>query len=155
MGGEGGGFWRGNGNGTFTAISDFGGASGLSWLDLYAMGLAEASEVPDLYLMRNLQPAPGNDSAGWSGSYRGTHHADKEIVAIDQIIAAEGPRGPSAATAQKDFNTGFVYLLEPGQMPDPDLLGLHRDYRDKVIEYWFHITGGRSRITQEFPQMVR
>ena len=47
-------------------------------------------------------------------------------------------------------------------MPEPDLLRLHRDYRDKVIEYWFHITGGRSRITtnvgpritQEFPHFA-
>lgn len=37
-GGEGGGFWRDNGDGTFTVITDFGDASGLSWLDLYAMG---------------------------------------------------------------------------------------------------------------------
>ena len=162
MGGEGGGFWRDNGNGTFTAITDFGGASGLSWLDLYAMGLAEATEVPDLYVLRNLEPAPGNDSAGWSERYLGTYRADKEIVAIDQVIAAEGPREPLAATAQKEFNAGFVYLLESGQMPDPELLRLHRDYRDKVIEYWFHITGGRSRITtnvgpritQEFPHFA-
>ena len=161
MGGEGGGFWRDNGDGTFT-VTYSRGASGLSWLDLYAMGLAEASEVPDLYVLRNLEPAPGNDSAGWSGMYLGTYRADKEIVAIDQVIAAEGPREPSAATAQKDFNAGFVYLLEPGRKPEPELLRLHRDYRDAVIEYWFHITGGRSRITtrvgpritQEFPHFA-
>ena len=147
MGGEGGGFWRDNGDGTFTAITDFGGASGLSWLDLYAMGLVEASEVPDLFVLRNLEPAPGNDNPRPSGYYRGTFYADKEIISIDQIVAAEGPREPPAARSRKEFNTGFVYLLEPGQTPAPEPLQLHKDYIDRVIEYWSHVTGGRSRIT--------
>ena len=160
-GGEGGGFWRDHGDGTFT-VSYFRGASGLSWLDLYAMGLAEASEVRDLFVLRNLEPVPGNNNPRGSGYYWGTFRADKEMISIDQIVAAMGPREPSVARSRKEFNTGFVYLLEPGQKPDPDLLRLHRDYRDKVIEYWFHITGGRSRITtrvgpritQEFPHFA-
>ena len=40
-----------------------------------------------------------------------------------------------------------MYLLEPGQTPSPDLFALHVEYRDKVQEHWFHITGGRSLIT--------
>lgn len=98
-------------------------------------------------MLRNLEPAPGNDSAGWSGRCWGTYQADKELISIDQIVAAEGQREPPAALSRKDFNVGFVYLLETGQTPDPDVLRLHRDCRDKVIEYWSHITGGRSRIT--------
>ena len=70
MGGEGGGFWRDNGDGTFT-VTHFRDASGLSWLDLYAMGLAEASEVPDLFVLRHLEPVAGNDSPRSSGQYRG------------------------------------------------------------------------------------
>ena len=110
MGQEEGGFWRDNGDGTFTAMTRFGGASGLSWLDLYAMGLAEVSEVPDLFVLRNLEPVAGNDNPRWSGQYRGTFHADKEIISIDQIVAAMGPREPPAARSRKEFNTGFVYL---------------------------------------------
>ena len=146
-GGEGGGFWRDNGDGTFTAVTRFGGASGLSWLDLYAMGLAEASEVPDMFVLRNLEPVAGNDSPRWSGQYRGTFHADKEIISIDQIVAAMGPREPPAARSRKEFNTGFVYLLEPGQAATPELLQLHKVYIDRVVEYWSHITGGRSRLS--------
>ena len=139
-------FWRDNGDGTFTAVENLR-ASGPSWLDLYAMGLANASEVPNVFILRNLQPVYGNDQAGWSGQYWGTYHADKEVVSIDQVIAAEGPRVPSAAGARRDFNAGFVYMLEPSQTPDPEMLRLHREYRDKVIEHWSDITGGRSRIT--------
>ena len=148
MGGEGGGFWRDNGDGTFT-VTHFRAASGLSWLDLYAMGLAEASEVPDVYVLRNLEPVPGNDNPRGSGHYAGTFHADKELISIAQIVAAEGPREPPAARSRKEFNTGFVYLLEPGQTPTPELLQLHKDYIDGVVEYWSHVTGGRSRVTTE------
>ena len=150
-GGEGGGFWSDNGDGTFTVTTNFGGASGLSWLDLYAMGLAEASEVPDLFVLRNLEPAPGNDRPRRSGQYRGTFHADKEVISIDQIVAAMGPREPPATRSRKEFNIGFVYLLKPGKTPTPVLLQLHKDYIDRVVEYWSDVTGGRSRITVAVP----
>ena len=146
-GGEGGGFWHDNGDGTFTAITDFGGASGLSWLDLYAMGLAGASEVQGLYVLHNLEPVPGNDRAGRNGRHYGTYRADKESIPIDRIVAAMGRREPSAARSRKELNAGFVYLLEPGRTPTPEMLRLHKDYIDTVVEYWSHITGGRSQIT--------
>lgn len=127
--------WRDNADGTFTPVYRYH-SGGHSWLDLYLMGLADAHEVPDMFILRNLRELGGNR---WRG--------DQEIVSINQVIAAEGPREPRAARAQRVFNAGFVYLLEPGQDPSGDLLDLHRRYRDKVQEHWVHITGGRSRIT--------
>ena len=145
----GGGFWRDNGDGTFTPTAE--GRiydSGPSWLDLYLIGLASASEVPDMFLLRNLTPVN-------EGDLYGPHTGDKEIITIEQIVAAEGPRIPSAAEAQKDFNAGFVYLLGPGQTPDPNLLRKHRDFGAKVLEHWFHVTGGRSRMTSTVPSGAR
>ncbi len=130
----GGAYWRDNGDRTFTPEYAYRGG-GFSWLDLYAMGLADASEVPDMFILRNLK--------GNGGVFTG----DKEIISIDQVIAAEGPREPSAAESQKIFNAGFIYLLEPGKTPTDNLLDLHAEYRDKVVEHWSRITGGRSRIT--------
>ena len=138
--------WNDNGNGTFTPHLGYR-DSGPSWLDLYAMGLAEASEVPDMFILRNARPV--NEGDRW-----GPHTGDKEVVTIEQVVAAEGPRAPSAAEAQRDFNAGFVYLLEPGQTPDRDMLGLHAEYRDKVIEHWSHVTGGRSRMTTTVPSIA-
>ena len=135
--------WNDNGDGTFTPRLGYR-DSGPSWLDLYAMGLAEASEVPDMFILRNAQPV--NEGDRW-----GPHIGDKEIVTIEQVVAVEGPRVPSATEAQRNFNAGFVYLLEPGRTPDPDMLQLHEEYRDKVIEHWSHVTGGRSRMTTTVP----
>ncbi len=151
MGAGSGRYWRDNSDGTYTSIDNYR-ASGPSWLDLYAMGLASADEVPDMFVLRNLESIDGQgycpggrycDGAVWTG--------DKEIVSIEQVVAAEGPRRPSVAESQKGFNAGFVYLLEPGQTPDPDMLRLHAEYRDKVIEHWSHVTGTRSRMTTAVP----
>ena len=133
-----GGFWHENGDGTFSPINHYPIGGGPSWLDLYLMGLANASEVPGMFILRNLKRVG-----------EGVYTGDKEIISIEQIIAAEGPREPSAAESQKDFNAGFVYLLEPGQTPSPDLLDLHAKYLKTVKEYWSHITGGRSHITTQ------
>ena len=131
MGGR---YWRDNGNGTFTPLNGYWGG-GHSWLDLYMMGLARADEVPDMFIVR---PDTG----------------DKEIVSIEQVVAVEGSRIPSAEEAQKDFNAAFVYLLAPGQTADPEMLRLHAEYRDKVIEHWSHVTGGRSRMTTTVPSLA-
>ena len=130
--------WIENSNGTFMRAGAW---RGMSWLDLYLMGLADASEVPDMTILRNLQTLPGQ------GPYRGLHTAEKEIVTIAQIIAAEGPRVPNQVNARKTLNVGFVYLLEPEEVPSPDLFSLHEQYRQKAMQYWFHITGGRSQIS--------
>ena len=143
MGGK---FWFDHGQGRFTPF-DNALSGGFSWLDLYAMGLADAEEVPDMFIVRNLQFDADPNEVGY---YTG----EKETVTIDQIIAAEGPRVPGTAHSQKVFNAGFVYLLEPGQTPSGDLLDLHARYQDKVMEHWSHITGGRSRITTVVPQIA-
>ena len=140
----GGSFWLDHGQGRFTAHGN-NSSGGFSWLDLYGMGLADAEEVPDMFMLRNIRR--GNDS---TRRYTG----EKEIISIDQIVDAEGPRVPGTAHSQKVFNAGFVYLLEPGQTPSGDLLDLHARYLDKVPGYWSHITGGRSQITTVVPQIA-
>ena len=70
---------------------------------------------------------------------------------MEQVLAAMGPRNPPSERARKVFNTGFVYLLLPGQGPDPELLREHADYRDRAVEHWRHVTGGRGQLTAELP----
>ena len=141
MGGD---FWNENADRTFTRVlGQTKEEHGLSWLDLYLMGLATADEMTDTFLLRSLRET----GDGW----RGPHTADKETVTAEQILDALGPRDPPAAQSQKVFNMGFVYLLEPGQDPDQDQLRFHALFLDGALEYWARITGGRSRLTTELP----
>ena len=66
---------------------------------------------------------------------------------MEQVLAAMGPRDPPAARSQTLFNIGFVYLLEPGQTPDPEQLAFHAEFRDRTVEHWRRITSGRSQMT--------
>ena len=111
----GGGYWRENGDDSYTLLDDswIVPASGFSYLDLYLMGLVSAQEVPDFFKLEDLQLIE-YDSAG-----RPTYEAGKIIIAIDDVIAANGARTPPAGEAQTAFNIGFVYLLAPGSAPNP------------------------------------
>ena len=139
-------FWVDHGNGRFSGHGN-NSQGGFSWLDLYAMGLADAEEVPDMFILRNLQFDPDS-------SEDGIYTADKEIISIDQIVATPGLPVPSNPDSQTVFNAGFVYLLEPGQTPSGDMLALHARHKDRVPGYWSRITGGRSRITTVIPRIA-
>ena len=116
---------------------------GFSWLDLYLMGLATPEEVPDMFILRNLQQLTSDREGPYAG--------EKEIITIEQIIAAIGPRNPPSGRARKVFNMRFVYFLMPGESPAPELLREHADYRDRALDHWSHVTGGRGKLTTELP----
>ena len=147
----GGAYWRENGDGTFTATSGWiTKRGGFSWLDL--MGLATPDEVPDMFILRNLRrEGPCTFEQEWECERFGPFAADKEIVTMEQVIAAMGSRNPPSGQSRKVFNTGFVYFLLPGQEPDPDLLREHAHYRERALEHWRDVTGGRGQLTAELP----
>ena len=141
----GGAYWRENSDGTFTATSGWTSrGGGFSWLDLYLMGLASPDEVPDMFILHNLKQV-GRERDG-------PYTAEKEIVTIEQVIAAMGPRNPPPERSRKVFNTGFVYFVLPGQESDPELLREHADYRERALGHWSDVTGGRGQLTAELPR---
>lgn len=98
--------WKDNGDGTFTSQPD---RQFFSPLDLYLMGMLKKEEVPPFFYIENatLNPARLSESGVTISGVR-------RDVTIDQVVAAEGPRVPSADNAQKQFRVGFVLLTRPG-----------------------------------------
>ncbi len=141
----GGGVWQDNFDGTFTQLDDdyYVPATGWSYLDLYLMGLIAPSEVPDFFLLRNLQPQ-GRDANGHM-----IYKADRTKVTINDVIAAEGPRLPDVDHAQKRFNTGMVIVLVHGHKPPPELLRNVEGIRERWMDYWQTTTGHRSVMTAD------
>ena len=139
----GGSYWEENPDGTFTLVANgfYTAAPGYSFLDLYLMGFLEANEVPDTFLVRD--PVFLRQNTDGLRVYQGA----KEVVTINQIIAALGSRQPATNVSQKEFNLAFVYLVEPGRAPNDLTLRRHAAMRDKFVEYWAHVTGQRSSIT--------
>jgi hypothetical protein len=139
----GGGAWQDNHDGTYTQLDDdyYVPAMGWSHLDLYLMGLISSAEVPDFFILRNLEPV-GRDANGHR-----IFKADRTKVTIQDVIAAEGERKPDVSHSQRDFNTGMVLVVEHGQKPSRELIDRVNGIRRQWIEYWTITTGGRSKMT--------
>ncbi|HJZ99024.1 MAG TPA: hypothetical protein VKE70_21085 [Candidatus Solibacter sp.] len=139
----GGGVWQDNFDGTFTQLDDdyYVPATGWSYLDLYLMGLITAQEVPDFFILRNIQPQ-GRDANGHL-----IVKADRAKVTIEDVMAVEGPRLPGVDQSQKKFNTGIVVITEHGQKPSKELLDRAEAIRLRWVDYWETTTGHRSSMT--------
>lgn len=127
--------WREDGGGQFTIIGD---NDGFSSLDLYGMGLLPAEDVAPFFFVQNANSPrlraiyqqfgisfsgaipdgteelgagmPPIDAVGPLGA-TGT----KTEVTIEDVIAACGPRLPSAEFSPKSFKQAFVLVTLPGE----------------------------------------
>ncbi len=137
--------WRDNGDGTFTA-----GAVLKFWspLDLYLAGFYRPEQVPPFFLIDN--PAVDPTQLSQTGAkVSGT----RRTVTIDDVIAAEGPRVPAAADAQKQFRAAFVLVARPGDtVTDAQLLGIQR-VREALATRFTALTGGNG-LLEVVPQAV-
>ena len=142
---QGGGVWQDNLDGTFTQLRDgyFVPASGYSYLDLYLMGLIAAAEVPDFFIVRPLARI-GTDTNG-----RPIFKGERIKIAIQDVIAAEGPRVPDVNHSQRHFNTGIVVSVEHGQTPSAELINRANGIRGQWIDYWAITTGRRAAMTAD------
>ena len=100
------------------------------------MGMISADEVPDTFLLTDVQE---------TGDHRPVR-ATKVPVRIEDIIAAHGPRLPSAEESRKEFRLG-IYLLHPDDRPPrADLLARAHAVHAAVVDYFDLATDGRMRV---------
>jgi hypothetical protein len=128
--------WRDNGNGTFTTITSI-----RNWfysdLDLYLMGFLPPEDVADFFVIQNprlvsganqLPSRSGTPAAGFTVTVRG----DRVDLSINEIIARNGPRNPTSATALRNIRVAFILLATPDNPADrfikQDFAALVDDY---------------------------
>ena len=94
--------WVPNGDGSYTIDFDEGrnGATHASDIDLYMMGLLDASQVNPLLAYTGAYKSPSNPVVQASEIAK--------TVTIQDIIARHGARTPAVGAAQHDFNLAFV-----------------------------------------------
>ncbi len=73
--------------------------------------------------------------------------AERTKVTIEDVIAAEGPRLPDVAHAQKKFYTGIVVVMEHGAKPSRELIERANGIRERWMDYWETVTGHRASMT--------
>ena len=126
--------WQDNGDGTFTELdTGYPRAMGLSDLDLYAMGMIPPEEVRPTFLLRD---------AVETGT-RGVFRATKVPVRVEDIVAALGPRVPSASEERKVFRLGVYLLHEDGRPPRAEWLERAHSLTEDVVNYFSLATGTR------------
>lgn len=129
--------WRDNGNGTFTSV-----AAGkyYSPLDLYLMGMIDKSQVPPMLLIDNpaidpkMMPEVGATISGMP-----------RYVTIDDIIAAEGERLPSASDSRKQFKMAFIFVTAPGTFTGSELNGIET-VRNGFLTRYSILTDGKGLV---------
>ncbi|MGL6161370.1 CARDB domain-containing protein [Microbulbifer sp.] len=138
--------WRDNGDGTFTAVAA---QRFFSPLDLYLMGFNTPEEVPGFYV---IQPQEGTEFSRFDLSRPGvTVTGTREDFSIQDVIAAEGPRVPAVADAQKTFNFAFIYLVDAQEEARDIDVARIGEVRKAYAERFAILTGGRG-IANIFPQ---
>ena len=142
--------------GVFQNMSD---ADRYCQLDMYLMGLRSPEEVAPFFYIdspsnnqvvnRMIVGVPPGTIA------TGTHTP----VTVEDIIAVEGIRNPSVATARKDFKQGFMLLAPIGITPSAGVIEKLNLFIDAWEEYFLISTDGRGTMSAnlhtELPVAVR
>jgi RHS repeat-associated protein len=111
-------------------------------LDLYLAGFASEEEVAPFALIRDGSGGAPGDLPQLGATSIG--HA--EIVDMDQIIEALGPRSPSSVAAQKDFTAAMILVKRSGEtVPVERFLNLER-FRVRFEQQMAAMTDGRASI---------
>jgi hypothetical protein len=114
-----------------------------SALDLYAMGLVDASEVPPFFFVENPRASQTRESAPQSGvGFQGTRHD----LMIADVVAAVGPRDPPASRSPRLFRQAFVYIVSPGRTADQASLDKLERIRAAWEPFFASATGGRMSL---------
>jgi Tol biopolymer transport system component/subtilase family serine protease len=120
--------WQDNGNGTFTSLAA---RKYYSPLDLYLMGINDKSQVPPMLLIDNPdipRERPPEQGVIITGA--------PQYVTIDDIIAAEGERIPSAADSQKTFRTAFIFITEPQTFEEDEISQYYLSGIENIRSGW-------------------
>jgi hypothetical protein len=139
----GGGWFAQDGNSFTSATAS---PYGLSWLDLYLMGLAAAEEVPPMYVIDGSNPPLG---PAYTPPSNVTVTGRRHDLTIEQIVGAMGPRLPASAAGQRIFRIAFVLVASDPASAAADLARVDV-YRRAFEENFRKATGGRAIVQTLF-----
>ncbi len=139
-----------NGDGTWRLVSPAENER-YSPIELYAMGLLPATEVPPMHLLAQVDLTSSDRITASS----------VQTVSIDDVVAAQGGvRFPSPEESQKSFHVAFV-IVQEAPFTDADyayysFLSYHLMTRDTPADFddfapFYWATGGRATLNTRLP----
>jgi len=134
------------GGGTFRTAST---AEKYSRLDLYAMGLVSAADVPRWFYVEAPVTNFNREDPPVAGV---TLTGTRREVLIEDVIDALGPRVPSAADSPREHRQAFVFVRRPSAVLDPlDLARLTR-IREEFGPFFSRATENRMTVRTTLPR---
>jgi hypothetical protein len=113
-----------------------------SRLDQYMMGLIPAGSVPTFFYVESpISTKSRSDAPSIGVSFTGT----RRDVLVEDIIAVNGPRVPSAADAPKVHRQAFIYIVSNGRSTDAAQVAKLERIRDQWVT--FFRLGTENRMT--------
>ena len=103
------------GGGSFQTV---GAVQRYSLLDQYAMGLVPDTAVPSFFYVENPTNMSANRTPGSAPEVGITFNGTRRDVLIQDVIAIEGQRSPSAAESARVHRQAFVYVVSAGKAAD-------------------------------------
>jgi hypothetical protein len=116
-----------------------------SLLDQYAMGLVGPDEVPPFFYVEspvNVVPSRRFDDAPRVGV---TFNGTRRDLLIQDIIAENGTRSPSAAQSPRVHRQAFVFVVGSGRSPDNAQVEKIDRIRREWASFFQQATSGRMR----------
>jgi hypothetical protein len=116
-----------------------------SLLDQYAMGLIPDTSVPPFFYVENPTNMSASRTASSAPEVGVTFNGTRRDVLIDDILAVNGRRNPSAADAAKVHRQAFLYLVSAGKSPDSGQVSKVDVIRRAWENFFLQATDGRMR----------
>jgi hypothetical protein len=115
-----------------------------SRLDQYMMGLIPAGSVPTFFYVENpVSTKSRSDAPSINVSFTGT----RRDVLVEDIIAVNGPRIPTAADSAKIHRQAFIYIVSNGRSTDAAQVAKLDRIRDQWVT--FFRLGTENRMTAD------
>lgn len=120
-----------------------------SQLDLYLMGLIEASEVEPIRLLTNVRDENGSVLEQVRRLYKRasgpmTVIADLVEIPIDRIIEAVGIRNPQSGFNASEIKQAWIYVYPESEQPSDSDLAALKQLQNQWEDYFNQASGGRS-----------
>lgn len=132
------------GHGSFRTA---GAVSRYSLLDQYAMGLVDQTEVPPFFYVQNPTDVVPDRTATSEPRVGVTFSGERRDITIDDIIAAMGPRIPSAAESPRELRQAFIYVTSRGRPIDAGAVRKLDAMRIAFGQFVSEATDSRLRLT--------
>ena len=131
------------GGGSFRTVAA---AERYSLLDQYAMGLVPPSQVPPFFYVEsptNVSPSRDRESAPDVGV---TFNGTRRDVLIQDVIAINGDRSPSAAQSPRTHSQAYIFVVSAGRTLDNAHVEKLDRIRREFEPFFLQATDGRMRV---------